>query len=488
MRISIQMIQDRLSQFDTHSFVSQPYISGRDMRYQSVRLARAPGCLFLQQTGNDVTLWGENDSCYIVIKNIDSQTAFFLVQDVFDYYNAWYEKLLIDIHASDFQTIINDACTLLKNPVYFVDANYKAIAMSQQYGRDSVNPEWTHLWDNGYLSVRNYSFVRKYNPHLENEKEASVHYFSAGMKPTQKYGFIYAGVRSEKEYFGHITVVEYEHKITESDCDVLEVLAKTLSASFRMDNEKSTSKRHNSTLRDLLEGRKVTTEELESMLQYRGWNVQGEYILCQIRLEEKISSGYMDTIAECCTRSSESAFSMEYENSILVLINAVPEKAFPEIEKIRGAIRGKGPFMAVSLPFSSIEDIPQFYKQTNYALDHCEEWQNEDIVFFHWMAVPYILLSNSMSEKYSAISHRILQLDKLDKEKGTEYIETLRCYLQFERSIALTSAKLFIHKNTLVYRIKKITELIHCDLDDPETRRYFLLSMEILNLNRETRP
>lgn len=51
--------------------------------------------------------------------------------------------------------------------------------------------------------------------------------------------------------------------------------------------------------------------------------------------------------------------------------------------------------------------------------------------------------------------------------KKTEYLETLRIYLDTNRSIAQSAERLFVHRNTVAYRIKKIVELLDVDLDDP---------------------
>lgn len=52
-------------------------------------------------------------------------------------------------------------------------------------------------------------------------------------------------------------------------------------------------------------------------------------------------------------------------------------------------------------------------------------------------------------------------------EKRTEYLRTLRVYLDTNRSIAESARRLFVHRNTVVYRIKRILELLEIDLDDP---------------------
>jgi DNA-binding PucR family transcriptional regulator len=47
-----------------------------------------------------------------------------------------------------------------------------------------------------------------------------------------------------------------------------------------------------------------------------------------------------------------------------------------------------------------------------------------------------------------------------DKNKGTDLLNTAIVYVESEGNINTTSEKLFQHKNTIRYRIRKINELL----------------------------
>ncbi len=51
-----------------------------------------------------------------------------------------------------------------------------------------------------------------------------------------------------------------------------------------------------------------------------------------------------------------------------------------------------------------------------------------------------------------------------DEENGTDYVSTLRCYLDNESSIAEVAKLTYVHRNTVNYKIKKIKEILNCDL------------------------
>ena len=71
------------------------------------------------------------------------------------------------------------------------------------------------------------------------------------------------------------------------------------------------------------------------------------------------------------------------------------------------------------------------------------------------------------------------KLKQYDAAAGTEYYRTLAVYLLQERDQTKTAEILCIHRNTLIYRIKKIESLINTDLDDARNRFALLLSFFI---------
>ena len=73
-------------------------------------------------------------------------------------------------------------------------------------------------------------------------------------------------------------------------------------------------------------------------------------------------------------------------------------------------------------------------------------------------------------------SPALAKLRKYDIDNGTEYYRTLFTYLLCERNQTLTAEKLFLHRNTLIYRVNRIEEIIGTDLKEERERLYLLLS------------
>ena len=67
-----------------------------------------------------------------------------------------------------------------------------------------------------------------------------------------------------------------------------------------------------------------------------------------------------------------------------------------------------------------------------------------------------------------------------DKKNGTNLVQVLQTYLVHERNTTETAKALFIHRNTMLYKIHKIEEVIGCSLDDPMLRERLLFSCRVL--------
>lgn len=69
-----------------------------------------------------------------------------------------------------------------------------------------------------------------------------------------------------------------------------------------------------------------------------------------------------------------------------------------------------------------------------------------------------------------------------EQEEKDGLFATFSSYLKHERSVLNTSQDVYIHRNTLLYRIRKIKEFLESDLDDAYTRNYMQLSVMVLEL------
>ena len=69
--------------------------------------------------------------------------------------------------------------------------------------------------------------------------------------------------------------------------------------------------------------------------------------------------------------------------------------------------------------------------------------------------------------------------------KGTCFYNTLKEYLLNGNNVSMTSKKLFIHRNTMIYRLGKINEILGVDINAPEVSHRLLLSIILKEIEQQ---
>lgn len=79
----------------------------------------------------------------------------------------------------------------------------------------------------------------------------------------------------------------------------------------------------------------------------------------------------------------------------------------------------------------------------------------------------------------------LLELKEQDEKNHTEYMQTLKVYLEQHLSATQAVRELFIHRSTFLYRLEKIKEILQSDLEDAEEIFYLELSFRLLEQEEE---
>ena len=97
---------------------------------------------------------------------------------------------------------------------------------------------------------------------------------------------------------------------------------------------------------------------------------------------------------------------------------------------------------------------------------------------------PYgLLLRVSTRAELESFAQRTLRpLVEHDRAHGGDLVHTLRAYLEEDRVQRRVAERCFIHVNTVVYRVRRIEELLGVDLGDPATVFDVTLALRILDL------
>ena len=94
----------------------------------------------------------------------------------------------------------------------------------------------------------------------------------------------------------------------------------------------------------------------------------------------------------------------------------------------------------------------------------------------------YLLSFLTRDQAAAMVCADVLHLLRLQDNYQFPLAETLKTYLECNCNLQMTAEKLYIHKNTALYRINHIRELLSGDLEDSQLRMQLLFSFKILDL------
>lgn len=127
---------------------------------------------------------------------------------------------------------------------------------------------------------------------------------------------------------------------------------------------------------------------------------------------------------------------------------------------------------------SLLEDLKYSYREANEAILNGETRNNIDYIKYYTPIETgdlFRFIPKTQGEIFSKSILKSLSYPQTQSEKDLR--ETLKAYLDLSYDITKTAEKLFIHRNTVSYRIKKCEELLGSPIDDPEFNLGLRLSL-----------
>ena len=102
------------------------------------------------------------------------------------------------------------------------------------------------------------------------------------------------------------------------------------------------------------------------------------------------------------------------------------------------------------------------------------------VTFFRDLG-PYRFLYELQDSEAMLAFHRELlgKIELYDAQNQTELLKTLICYFKNDCNARITAKELFVHKNSVIYRVKRIEEITGLDLSDPEDRFNLQLGLKL---------
>lgn len=267
--------------------------------------------------------------------------------------------------------------------------------------------------------------------------------------------------------------------------------------------EENTRLLKNNFFADLIENRIHSEKEIISRANYYGLeeNMDNICLLCAIdtqaddynqlqlyekkvselhhyiydQLEDEIINGKIN--ATLFTKEKYFAMIVQFKNynkAKMEKIKTFVEKAQKNIENNFTVSFG------ISNPVQKLTDIPITYKEAVHALINGYESDNTSVITFYKTREIEELLSILPEKDLEELYKNTLKtLAFPETVEDVDLIKTIETYLDYQCNISETARKLYVHRNTVKYRIKKAESILQCSLHDPVESLHIRIALVI---------
>ena len=194
---------------------------------------------------------------------------------------------------------------------------------------------------------------------------------------------------------------------------------------------------------------------------------------------------------ELCFEKIDSSYAFFWYDGYFVLIvnNLKADELKVIIDKMhkraKKRIDDKRVYLGIGSQMKDLGQVYLSYKRAKAAILMAMQFELP-IVFFEDMGVYKILFSIEDKQILIEMYHRLLQpLIDYDQKHHGELEKTLFYYLIYGESQITMAKNLYMHRNTINYRMNKIKELLNCQLDTFEEKVPYMLSYYIKKVLEE---
>lgn len=170
------------------------------------------------------------------------------------------------------------------------------------------------------------------------------------------------------------------------------------------------------------------------------------------------------------------AFSMHYGRLMVVLLSVAPEDNHASInvqmlyncwENIEGQFPNVEFKITFGRVYSPITKIRESFEEALFVMNMFHKIGKQGGIIKNYYDIGFyqiLRVVHNANEFAVYYNERMAQIEEYDRLNGTNLTETLWAYLDNDCNLSHTASELFIHINTLRYRLTKVEELTKTDL------------------------
>ena len=374
------------------------------------------------------------------------------------------------------QETVDRASIHLGIPMFYLDASYRILAMTKSLDFPG-DEEWIHMSEKGFLSPKN---ARKMKDAGDLDLLAPARTPMLYRSDIYPFPSVICNVWLEGQFVSRLNVLCVNGDTSPLTVRSCELITAHLERIRRRQGSLTSDGPLQSMLIDLLHGLRLSDElirdRLKALPHMEGSLMQLFYADVKARNDRQLAPYYASLLKRLYPE--ESFLPLIYQEQLILLAYAPDEAGFDTLTVKLAHFFSDHKFRCgVSNHFRSLGELRGYYGQAAAALEASPE---NGLSFYRDIMLERMLSHIPAEQVPFLISPDIFRLQEAAADFSFSLIDTLRVYLECNCNLIRTAERLFLHKNTLLYRLNHIRSIIRCDLNDADDRLLLMLSFKLL--------
>lgn len=406
-----------------------------------------------------------------------------IINEIFEILNSFH-KLEQELTNCCFQKkTLQDAVDVLsafmKNPAYVIDSSYKLLAIDSSEDLKFSSITLKRLIEQKYMPIN--TVIKILNSEIWSQAKFSNTPILMNMKEFYC-PFINYRILDHNKLQGFLIVVGLKCHLMPGDLDLIQKIMPYINQ-LAMNEITSPSYKGNyyeHFFKDVISGNLKTQELIAEQLTPIQWKLQDTFCILISQLNphnEDLNQTVFNRIMHI-----ENGKPVIFDDFLYCIFKIDSTQKYQQIiqetTQLFNIFKHKA---GISEPFTGFHKLSHYAKQAKVALTIGAEMAPEIKLYqYADFKLQHIFkICEQEIDIHTCIHSAITKLEQHDIENDTEYSFTLYQYLRNERKLVDTAKCLNIHRNTLLYRIEKLHNLVDLNLEDPNIRLWLLLCYEM---------
>jgi hypothetical protein len=372
---------------------------------------------------------------------------------------------------------------LFGNPIVITDNSWSVLAMSTGVNIPD-DTAWNEFIEFGTLSIDTVSLnIRSRLTERIGESDEPFIWQDPGMKYRRLLGKVFIGQR----VMATVSVIEFSKSFHKDDTERAKLYCDAVSVEMQKDEYKKYSRGliYEDFITGILDGAISSENVIRDRVRLFKLPLSADLRLFVIDPQgfdaEDLSAGYLRDRVE---KIMSLGMPIIYEGRILSVKSYEDsnDSFEDDKEKLKDFLIKNGIRCGISRESDEVASLPSMYEEASAALRLGSHVRPREPFYEYENYIVYRMceICDEAEKGSSLIDEGTRRLLEYDAEHGTEFMESLKGWLASARNISDAASALHLHRNTLVYHLKRVEEITGVSLTDPSRLLNIELSLKLL--------